>query len=249
MYIYMYIYLFIYLLFGLINNKMLKSQDGASALHCSCLLATHIHPISTLLSSDFFLFLNVEEYLQEPVTIVHQEMRMTQQFSFWKINASPTRKPKLNETPVECTMQASNMIIIIHHQSQRCFLITWIWTDFLTALCCLFLCTFIIKFQSSCSNHNQISFCCFTEAEQRSTAYAKDDGAQDFSFCTCHYICFIPFWKLSTSPKHLSLAKGSTINICREWLHQWLRNWGRTWGHDMGEVYQRVRSDALRMYL
>lgn len=127
-------------------------------------------------------------------------------------------------------MQALNMIIVIHHQSWRCFLITWIRTDFLTALCCLFLCTFIIKFQSSCSNHNQISFCCFTEAEQRSTAYAKDDGVQDFSFCTCHYICFIPFWKLSTRPKHLSLAKGSTINICREWLHKQL-NWRRAWGH------------------
>jgi hypothetical protein len=68
-YIYIYIYM-IYLLFGLINYEMLKSHVGAVALHCTCLLAMHTHPIYTLLSYGFFLFLNVKEYLQGPVTIV-----------------------------------------------------------------------------------------------------------------------------------------------------------------------------------
>jgi len=69
---------------------MLKTQCGAIAPHCTCLLAMHTHPITTLLSSGFLLFLNVEDFLQGPITNISQEICRTQQFSFGKIDTSPT---------------------------------------------------------------------------------------------------------------------------------------------------------------
>jgi hypothetical protein len=59
-------------------------------VHVHCLLAMHICPISTSLYPGFLLFLNVEEYHQESITNVSQEMHRAQQFSFGKINTSVT---------------------------------------------------------------------------------------------------------------------------------------------------------------
>jgi hypothetical protein len=98
----------------------------------------------------------------------------------------------------------------------------------------LFPCTIITKFQSLSNIHNQMPFCCFTESGQRSTAYAEDDGVQNFPFSAYHFICFVPFCNFSTSPKHWSLPKGSTTNICRELPRKQLGNSGRTWRHGRG---------------
>ena len=68
-------------------------------------------------------------------------------------------------------------------------------------------------------------------------------------FSAYHCICFIPFWMFSTSPKHWSLAKGSTTNICREWLRKQLGNSGMTWGHGRGTCVKEYSSNALHLYL